>query len=127
LRLKGLISGMARTRSGLTLLSGVTNVLVTVERLLSNRVKTDPAVAPSASVAVPLRERVQSTRQREGRSFFRVSQTRSDLGYTYWVVQGFGCYQSFALFDTWAEAIAEVNRRLASVPEQQTQEEVQYA
>jgi hypothetical protein len=43
---------------------------------------------------------------------FRIYRSKTDLGYTYWVLQGFGAFQSFALFDTWEQAIQEADRRL---------------
>lgn len=93
--MKRLIRSMASTRGGLALLGGMTMVLVGMERLLTTR-----------TVVAPL---PQTPRRGPDAHCFRISQTRSDLGYVYWVAQGFGCYRSFALFDTWAEAMEHVN------------------
>jgi hypothetical protein len=44
----------------------------------------------------------------------KISQTRSELGYVYWVVREFGGNPSYALFDTWQEAMNEAQRRMAA-------------
>ena len=44
---------------------------------------------------------------------FSIRRTRSELGYTYWVLQGHGKYNGFTLFDTWQEAIDEAQRRIS--------------
>jgi len=47
--------------------------------------------------------------------YFTIKRTRSELGYTYWVLQGHGKFASFTLFDTWREALDEANTRLKNV------------
>ena len=47
---------------------------------------------------------------------FSIKRTKSELGYTFWILQGFGHYKCFILCDTWQEAIDEANRRLRAVP-----------
>jgi hypothetical protein len=42
----------------------------------------------------------------------KIAQTRSELGYVYWVVRETGPNAKYALFDTWQEAMDEVNRRV---------------
>jgi hypothetical protein len=42
----------------------------------------------------------------------KVTQTRSELGYVYWVVRETGETPKYALFETWQEAMEEVNRRM---------------
>ena len=43
----------------------------------------------------------------------KISQTRSELGYVYWVVRQEGTAESrYALFDTWQEAMDEAARRM---------------
>jgi hypothetical protein len=105
---KGLVNVLARRRSGLWLLGGVAAVLGTVERLLAVTEKRRPEAlnpAPAPSAFTPSPTIVRS-------DFFTVKRTQSDLGLTFWVLQGHGVYASFELFDTWAEAIQRVNQRL---------------
>lgn len=99
MKLKRLIAGLSRNRRGLALLAGVTAVLEGVEWVMSTRAPAKPAVV------APLKpKRVD---------YFSIRQTRSELGFVLWVLQGHGCYQSFSLFDTWQEAVEEANQRLA--------------
>ncbi len=108
MRWKRLISGLSRNRTGIALLEGAAAILIGVERALSSRpgprvrVTQQPSPTPATTIAKPART-----------SYFTIRQTRSELGYVYWVLRGFGCYQSFALFDTWAEARDAANARLA--------------
>ncbi len=44
--------------------------------------------------------------------YFRIRRTKSELGYTFWILQGFDKHKCFVLFDTWQEAIDEANLRL---------------
>jgi hypothetical protein len=48
---------------------------------------------------------------------FRIRRTRSEVGYTYWILQGFGKHKCFMLCDTWQEAIDEANLRLRAQSE----------
>jgi len=61
--------------------------------------------------------RVVAVRQ----DYFKIRRTKFDmgtrrggleLGYTYWVLQGFGKHRCFVLCDTWQDAIGEVTARL---------------
>jgi hypothetical protein len=47
---------------------------------------------------------------------FSIKRTKSELGYTFWILQGFGRHKCFILCDTWQEAIEEANRRLGAAP-----------
>ena len=95
--MKRLIRGLSRTRSGLLLLTGLATVLEGVESALTTR-----EAAPKVRRAV-----VRS-------DFFSIRRTQSELGYTYWVLQGHGRFASFALFDTWQEAMDEASRRISA-------------
>ncbi len=101
--LRYVLRGLRRNSSGLTLIAGAIGVLTGVERLMSTRVKTIvrevPRPEPVLETAVPRTD------------YFKISRTQSELGYTYWVLQGFGRFRSFALFDTWQEAVEEAARR----------------
>ena len=43
---------------------------------------------------------------------FSIKRTKSELGYTFWILEGFGRHKCFILHDTWQEAIDEANMRL---------------
>jgi hypothetical protein len=47
---------------------------------------------------------------------FSIKRTKSEVGYTFWILEGFGRHKCFVLFDTWQEAIDEANRRLSARP-----------
>lgn len=97
-------SGFCRRRSGLVFVAGAIGFLAGVEYLLAMR-------APKPDRMTGSRSRNQS-RQLTPR--FKISQTRSEFGYVYWVVRLVGGSPSYALFDTWQEAIDEVNRRITA-------------
>ena len=69
------------------------------------------------------KERAQeprSTVPRQARTdFFQIRQTRSELGFVYWVLQGNGRFLSFTLFDTWQEAMDSANQRLSECRQEQ--------
>lgn len=109
MRLKRMIEGLARTRSGWLVLSGLAAVLGGVEKVLTVRQQSCRADVRSGSddaVALPAVSRRLH--------YFTIRQTRSELGYVYWVLQGFGWFQSFTLFDTWAEAMQSADARLSA-------------
>lgn len=106
--LQNVLRGLCRNPGGIILVAGTIGVLTGVKHLMS----------PPA--AVRTRVRPHSERQRVGMpkpgmpkpiDRFTISRTQSELGYTYWVLQGHGQYTGFALFDTWQEAMDEMQRR----------------
>ena len=106
--LKNFVRVLAKRRGGARVLGGIAAVLVGVERLMtpSHKRATErrQAVAGHGATVKPV---VRS-------NFFSIRQTKSEFGYTYWVVQGHGVYASFELFDTWPEAMAAVEARLSA-------------
>lgn len=94
--------GLCRNSSGRALVAGAIGVLTGVEYLMTAH-PTAPKPSPTART-----------------DYFKISRTQSDLGYTYWVLQGFGKYRGFTLYDTWREAMDEAARRTkcASMEEQ---------
>jgi len=50
---------------------------------------------------------------------FSIKRTKSELGYTFWILEGFGRHKCFILCDTWREAMDEANSRLRAVPASQ--------
>lgn len=114
MRLKRLIDGLSRNKRGIALLTGMAAVLGGVERLMSSRKPTIPISPPN----IVLNRRTD---------YFSIRRTKSDLGFTYWVLQGHGYFVSFALFDTWREAIDEANLRVAAAPVHAKATEAEYA
>ncbi len=112
--LKRLIVRLSRNKGGIALLSGMAAVLGGVERLMLPKM-----TAPRKPV--PLKILVKRT------DYFSIRRTKSDLGYTYWVLQGHGYFASFALFDTWRDAMDEANHRTAAVPARTTATDAEYA
>ena len=105
--LKRLIDGLSRNlcrkKGGIALLSGVAGVLAGVERF----------IAPRPAVRKPRTD------------YFSIRQTRSELGYTFWVLQGHGYFASFTLFDTWREAMDEASLRVGSAPDARVRHRLQ--
>jgi len=95
------VRGLCRNSSGRGLVACAIGVLTGVECLLATQ--SAPAAAPGPSVPV--------ARALPRIDYFQIRRTRFELGYTYWVLQGFGCYRGFTLFDTWQEAIEEAEAR----------------
>ena len=105
MRLKSLVEMLAKRREGIWVLGSVAAILVGVQRLMH---------APKERVVVPVPAAVPSPAIEQRVHFFTVKQTKSELGYTYWVLQGHGRYASFELFDTWSEAISAAEAHLAA-------------
>ena len=97
--LQNLVRGLCRNAGGIILVAGTIGLLTGVKQLMA---------APPA-----VRRKERSTRYKYDHAIdrFTIRRTQSELGYTYWVLQGFGKYRGFTLFDTWQEAISEVERR----------------
>ena len=109
--LQNVVRGLCRKTGGVILVAGAIGVLAGVQHFLSGQ-----AVAPLA-ISLPSYPKPHGMPKPLDR--FSIRQTRSELGYTYWVLQGFGKFRGFTLFDTWQEAIDEVQRRVRtpSLPE----------
>jgi hypothetical protein len=43
---------------------------------------------------------------------FRIYRTKTEVGFSYWVLQGNGLFEGFALFDSWEQAMQEAERRV---------------
>ena len=100
--------GVWRNAGGILLVAGVVGVLAGVEHLLwmRRRQRLRPAAASPARVSKPAPAR------------FRITQTKSEIGYAYWVLRGLHD-QSYALFDTWPEAMAAAQSRLVAASERE--------
>jgi hypothetical protein len=45
---------------------------------------------------------------------FSIKRTKSEVGYVYWILEGFGKHKCFVLCDTWEEAMEQAKARLDS-------------
>ncbi len=112
MRLGRLLRGLFRGPGGLVLVAGAVGVLVGVEYWISSgttrrarsatKSRRIPPPAPALRPVTVLRT-----------DYFKIRQTRSEIGYVYWILQGFGKYRCFVLFDTWREAMDDASLRLA--------------
>ena len=73
-------------------------------------VRTEPSTAISA------RPIFRSTVSRSDRQF-SIKRTKSEVGYVYWILEGFGKHKCFVLCDTWEEAMEQAKARLESEKE----------
>jgi hypothetical protein len=117
------VSNLCRDRYGLTVVASAIGVLTGIESILTSRNRAAKAlrnpVTPEpiaqASAREPLRQR------------FKITQTRSELGYVYWVVRDSSANPSYALFDSWREAMDEVANRLNVAAAQQLESSLVHA
>jgi len=87
-------------RSSLVLAASAAGLLVGVKRLLTPR-----RMSYARAVAAPNPPRADR--------HFSIKRTRSEVGYVYWILEGFGQYKCFVLCDSWDEAVAQAKARLA--------------
>jgi hypothetical protein len=104
--LQNVVRGLCRRSGGFVLVAGAIGVLTGVEHLMSGRAVTRARTGGRSQKKMPGMPRPEDR--------FTIRRTQSELGYTYWVLQGFGRYSGFTLFDTWREAMDEVQRRVGS-------------
>jgi len=45
---------------------------------------------------------------------FSIKRTKSEVGYVYWILEGYGKHKCFVLCDTWEEAMEQAKTRLDS-------------
>ena len=120
--LRQLLRGLCTKSAGRSLVAGTIGVLVGVEYLMSSRARTSEfrmrQMEPVERRAEPVQPPASAPAVAQRTNCLRIYRTKSELGYTYWVLQGFGCHQCFLLFDSWHEAMAEADRRrrVASAP-----------
>jgi hypothetical protein len=54
---------------------------------------------------------------RGGDRQFSIKRTKSEVGYVYWILEGYGKHKCFVLCDTWEEAMEQAKSRLDSEKE----------
>jgi hypothetical protein len=69
------------------------------------RVETQKNAPPSSLV--------RSAMNRGDRQF-SIKRTKSEVGYVYWILEGYGKHKCFVLCDTWEEAMEQAKTRLDS-------------
>ena len=69
------------------------------------RVETQKTAPPAALV--------RSAMNRGDRQF-SIKRTKSEVGYVYWILEGYGKHKCFVLCDTWEEAMEQAKARLDS-------------
>ena len=107
--MKSLLHGLFITSGAVVLAVGA---LVTVERLLADphRRRVRPAgnpespAAPQPSIVAPERSKQRN---------FSIKRTKSEVGFVYWILEGYGAYKCFILCDTWDEAVAQAQLKMA--------------
>jgi hypothetical protein len=72
------------------------------------RVETQKTAPPA-----PL---VRSDANRGDRQF-SIKRTKSEVGYVYWILEGYGKHKCFVLCDSWEEAMEQAKSRLDSEKE----------
>jgi hypothetical protein len=77
---------------------------------MSEPVKIETSKAPSMPPVF------RSALNRSDRQF-SIKRTKSEVGYVYWILEGFGKHKCFVLCDTWEEAMEQAKARLESEKE----------
>src|SRR5579884_745103 len=95
------LRSLCRDRRGRSLVAGAISVLAGVEALLSSRT---PQAAASELLPGPASQPEPAIKRRP---CMKIRQTKSELGYVYWVLQDCRGATTYALFDTWREAMDE--------------------
>jgi len=73
-------------------------------------IRVEPSKATSPS---PILRSAISRADRQ----FSIKRTKSEVGYVYWILEGFGKHKCFVLCDTWEEAMEQAKSRLESEKE----------
>lgn len=93
-------------KSTLVLAASAAGLLVGVKLLLTpKRISFTRALPAATPVNKP--ESLKADRH------FSIKRTRSEVGYVYWILEGYGQYKCFVLCDSWDEAVAQAKARLA--------------
>ncbi len=104
--MKHLLNGLFIAASATVLAVGV---VVALETLLSKRPKRNHPIPEPAPKPPP-----EPVKQKPERNF-SIKRTKSEVGFVYWILEGYGRYKCFILCDSWNEAIAEAKVKMAEV------------
>lgn len=89
---------------GIHVIAGAVGVLAGIQYLLCSKDRPNKLALPMTP------EPAHPAAERQNR--FAIRRTKSELGYVYWVLQGFGQFQCYLLCDTWQEAMNEACLRI---------------
>lgn len=120
--LRNVVRALVVTSSALALVAGIVVAGASLESAIGGEVRrrrsrgnSSPEPSPTARPR-PGQPQAEQPRAAQARTdYFRVSRTKSEVGYIYWILEGFGRHKCFILFDTWKEAVDEAARRQAAV------------
>ena len=93
------------------MIAGAVGVLAGLHHLFSAKDRIKDKVERSSQVRDVSASGTVRTETR--RNYFSIRRTKSELGYVYWVLQGYGNFQCFVLYDTWKEAVDEASQRIS--------------
>jgi len=74
---------------------------------MTEPIRIEPLKAPSPS------SMMRPAQNRADRQF-SIKRTKSEVGYVYWILEGYGKHKCFVLCDTWEEAMEQAKTRLDS-------------
>lgn len=100
-----------RLSLGRHLAAAAVGVLAGLEHLLSPKASIRPAFHPGPTRPAPDENGPELPQNK--RDYFSIRRTKSELGYVYWVLHGYGEFQCFVLYDTWREAVHEALERVS--------------
>jgi hypothetical protein len=118
--MKSLFGGFLYATGAVALAVGV---LAGLERLLENpsssrrqgQANNTPAVAESEDETAALDSAATLAPKADAERNFSIKRTKSEVGYVYWILEGYGKYKCFILCDSWDEAVAQAKAKLAEV------------
>ena len=111
------LGGLFKATGALVLAAGVVGVLVCAGRAVAqqkrNKLKKRAVehllLTPPATATVRPADAVQRK--------FSIKRTKSEVGYVYWILEGYGEHKCFVLCDTWQEAVQQAKLRLQGAGE----------
>jgi hypothetical protein len=107
--MRRLLGSLIKTTGALVLAASVVGVLIGVERLLTRRARREPEADRPKLLPKPLQLCSSSPSSQRP---FSIRRTKSEVGYVYWILKGYGEHKCFVLCDTWQEAVEQAKIRL---------------
>lgn len=96
---------------GTHIFAGAVGVLTGLQHLFTPRTKC--LLVPERTEPGPMFSQSEPEKQEKRLDYFSIRRTKSELGYVYWMLCGYGEFRCFVLYDTWGEAVDEAFRRLS--------------
>ena len=108
--MKRLLGGLFITAGAVVLAVGV---LACVQGLLSTSPRRRRSAVPTKPDAVnPQAEPVAEPPKPRN---FSIKRTKSEVGFVYWILEGFGRYKCYVLCDSWEEAVEQAKIQMEQV------------